>query len=212
MGTVSEGLSRGELMLKGAIAAGALAGVNAFGPFLRAALAADSGADADVLNYLLLFEYLQEEVYARGLTEVSHRGDKVTLTAEERKLVETLHDQERQHVGALTKKVEELGGVPTKKGKYAFSFREVGPFFNLATQTEQSAIWAFNGAIPTLKSVELQELAASIVQVDARHAAIVLRPTYEQSAPKAFEPGRTQFQSLNSVRKFTGILSEIPGS
>lgn len=206
MGTERVDLTRSELMLKGALAAAAFSGLSAAGPRLRSALASGSGGDLDILNYLLLFEHVQEDIYARGKSEVSYRGEKVPLNAEQKSLIETLLEEERQHVAALKKAIEELGGKPEEKGDYAFSFREAFVLFKLAAQIEKSAIGAYNGAIPSIESTELNELASSIVQVEGRHAAAVLIQAIEEPALEAFDPGETEFQSLSSVRKFTGTF------
>jgi rubrerythrin len=206
MGMEGEGLSRGEVMLKGALAAAALSGLSAIGPYLQGALAAGGGGDRDTLNFLLPFEYLQEEIYRRGLTEVSYRGDRVSLDPEQKSLIETLLDEERQHIAALTKAIEKLGGKPAAKGDYAFAYRELFVLFRLAAEIEQSAIWAYNGVIPSLESTELKELAGSIVQVEGRHLATLFIQMNLEPAPRAFERGQTEFQSLGSVRKFTGVL------
>jgi rubrerythrin len=199
-------LPRSEVMLRGALLAAALSGLSAIGPYLRGALAANGGEDVDILNFLLPFEHLQADLYGRGERGVNDKGEKLELSAEQRSLIETLHDEERQHVATLTKAIKELGGEPVAKGNYAFAFREVFVLFRLAAELERSAVGAYNGAIPSIESLALRELAGSIVQVEGRHAATVLIHRTEEPAPEAFEPGLTEYQAISSVEKFTGAF------
>jgi hypothetical protein len=72
-------------------------------------------------------------------------------------------------------------------------------------------VGAFNGAIPLLKSPVAQKLAASIVQVDARHAAAFGLKREEEPAPEAFDPVRTEYLALSSVVRFTGPIESPSG-
>jgi rubrerythrin len=197
-------LTRGEVILKGALAAGAAYGLAAIGPFARQALAATEGGDLEILNFLLPFEYLQADLYSRGKSERNDYGERMPLTGEWKELIGTILDEERQHVDALTKAIGKLGGKPVEKGSYAFAFRAPEAFFVIAGNLEKSAIGVYNGIIPEIKSKSLRELAASIVQVEGRHAAAVRTQVPEEPAPEAFDVGITKFSAVSSVEKFTG--------
>jgi hypothetical protein len=195
-----EGLTRLDLILKGALALGAFYGSGMVGPYLRKALAAGEGGDVGILNFLLAFEYVEADLYAKGERSL-------TAGAEIGGLVGMLAGEERQHVAALTDAVRKHGGEPVGKGSYAYSFSDPFAFFGLATAIEKAGVGAYNGAIPLFESEDLRGLAASIAQVEGRHAAIVLLQRGEEPSPEAFDPGRTRFQSAISVERFTGKYS-----
>lgn len=200
-----QGLSRGDVLFKGALAVGALYGSSMVGPYVRRALAAGEGGDVESLNFLLRFEYLQAELYDRGRREVNDKKKKLKLSEARRALIRQLAGEEIEHVEALKATIKKLGGkVEPEGGEYAFAF--IGPyvFLSIAENLERSAIGAYNGVIPTLKSKAVQELAGSIVQVEGRHAAAVALEKFEEPAPEAFEIGKTKFTSVSSVLKFTG--------
>jgi len=194
-----EGLSRGAV-LKGALAASAVAGLGVAGPLVRGSLAAGGASEIDTLNFLLKFEYLEFELYDGAMSRLK-AGD------ETMRLVETIAAQERQHVEALVEHIGKLHGEPIPRPGYAsFSYRpnSVDTFLLIARELETAVIGAYNGAIPSLISKEALRLATSIVQVEGRHAAAVALQRGEPPAPRAFDQGQTEYQSLNSVVKYTG--------
>jgi rubrerythrin len=201
-------LSRGDVLLKGALAAGALYGLGAVTPYVRGALAASGGGDVDILNYLLPFEYLQASLYNRGNSEVNDRGEKMPLKSKEKELVERLLNEEGEHVAAMKAMIEKLGGKPVKKGSYAFAFTEFGTLLFLAGELESTAVGAYNGAIASLKSKEARELAFSIVQVEGRHAATVAVALKEEPAPNPFDHAVPEDDSQYHVEQFTGEFPE----
>lgn len=197
-------LSRGDLLLKGALAVGALYGLAAVGPYVQRAMAASGDKDVDILNFLLPFEYLQISLYNRGNSGENYLGERLNLKGEDKELVELLVDEEGQHVAAMQEMVEELGGKPVEKGNYAFAYREYSTFLDLGSTIETAAIGAYNGALPRLESEEARELGFSIVQVEGRHAAAVRIPGNEEPAPEAFDIGLLEDTAFNSVIQFTG--------
>lgn len=208
--SIEEGteLSRGDVILRGALAAGALYGLGAITPYVRNAVAATKGSDIDILNYLLPFEYLQVAIYNRGKSEIDVRGDKLPLNGERKKLMATLLDEEGKHVAALRKMIEERGGTPAKKGNYTLSFRDFYSLLARSVTLERVAIGAYNGAIPSLESAEVRELAFSIVQVEGRHVAQALFLEREDPVPEPFDGGESEVNSINSVIQFTGIYPD----
>ena len=197
-------LTRGEMILKGTLAAGAAYGLAAMGPFARRALAATEGGDRETLNFLLPFEYLQEELYRRGQNERNDKGEVMKFPPGQKDLVVALLGEERQHIAALKEEIEKLGGKPDPPRNYAFAFRFPETFFIIAGNLETSAIGIYNGLIPELKSKSLRELATSIVQVEGRHAAMVRTTINEEAAPEAFDTMYTKLTAVNSVLKYTG--------
>ncbi len=207
MGEAAGELSRGELLRKGVAGAGLVVGLAALGPYAARAVALPSTlapGDLNILNYLLPFEHLQFKLYHRILSERNDKGEKMPLNEEQRSLFEELIAQEEEHVGALQTMVGELGGEPIERGDYGYAFRELPTAFFLANEIEGYAVGAYNYVIPKLKSKKAQELACTIVQVDARHAAILRQESKEEPAPFAFDYGVNEQGSVIEIEKFTG--------
>jgi rubrerythrin len=203
------GLSRGDVLLKGALAAGALYGLNAVSPFVHRVLAAEPKNDVEVLNYLLPFEYLQVSLYNRVLTEVNDKGEKMPLKSKQKAMIEELFDQEAEHVAALTEMIEKAGGKPVKKGNYAFAFRIFEEVLTISASIEGTTVGAFNGAIALLKSPQARELSYSMLQVDARHAASALSGLGEAPAPYSFDHCVPEQDSILHMVPYTGVYPDF---
>ncbi|MET0557991.1 MAG: ferritin-like domain-containing protein [Solirubrobacterales bacterium] len=205
-----DGLSRSDLLLKGALAVGVLYGLSAVAPYVSRALAAEDADDVEVLNFLLSFEYLQVSLYNRASTETNDKGEALPLKGKERELVTLLLAQEAQHVKALQEVIEDMGGKPAKKGNYAFAFRIFEQFLTIANTIESVSVGAYNGAITRIESDKARNLTYSIVQVDARHAATVSIGVRENPAPEPFDLGLLEETAINHVVQFTGVYPELP--
>lgn len=191
----SEDLSRSEVILKGALAAGAVYGTLMVGPFVRRALAMSGGSDVDVLNFALTLEYLESTFYKEAQTRAKPSG-------ELKSLVGMLAGDEQQHVEALTATIKQLGGKPVKEPKFDFSYGDTAGFLKLAQTFEDTGVSAYNGAAPAIKSKEVLGAAGSIVQVEARHAAAIRLQNKEEPAPEAFDPALDEAQVLKAVEPF----------
>lgn len=207
------GLSRGDVLLKAAVALGAIYGAGAVGPYVRRALATNAKEteakdDIDTLNFFLPFEYVQVELYNRANSGVNYLGERLNLEGQEKDLAELLATQEDEHLAALKEMIEGLGGTPVDKGDYAFAYRNYPTFLDLSTILEAAAIGAYNGAIAWLQSQEARELALSIVQVEGRHAAAVRIANQEEPAPEAFDIGAPEDSAINALLPFTGEYAE----
>lgn len=205
-----EELSRGALLAKGALAVGALYGLAAIGPYVSRALAGGE-SDVDVLNFLLGLEYIQVSLYNRASSGKNDHGEPFPLKGAEKELVTQFLTEEGQHVKALQEMIEEMGGKPVKKGEYAFAFRVFEQFLELASRIETYSVRAYNGAIARLDSGKARELAYSIVQTDARHAAAASIGKHENPAPEPFEKILTEESAINEMVPFTGVYPELPG-
>jgi hypothetical protein len=188
-------LSRGEVILKGALAAGAVYGTFMVGPFVRRALAMSEGGDVGILNFALTLEYLESTFYDEAKTRAQASG-------ELKSLIGLLADDEKQHVEALTATIKKLGGKPVAEPKFDFSYNDTAGFLKLAQTFEDTGVSAYNGAGPSIKSKEVLGAAGSIVQVEARHAAAIRLQNSEEPAPEAFDPSLDEAQVLKAVEPF----------
>ena len=191
----SEDLSRSEVLLKGALAAGAVYGTLAVGPFVRKALGAMGGGDVDILNFALTLEYLEAKFYEEAKSRAKASG-------ELKSLVNLLASDEQQHVEALTATIKQLGGKPVAEPKFDFSYSGTSGFLKLAQTFEDTGVSAYNGAAPMIKSKEVLAAAGGIVQVEARHAAAIRLQNKEEPAPAAFDSPLSEKQVLKAVEPF----------
>ena len=191
----SEDLSRSEVLLKGALAAGAVYGALAVGPFVRKALAMNEGGDVEILNFALTLEYLEAKFYEEAKSRAKASG-------ELKNLIDLLAKDEQQHVEALEGTIKKLGGKPVAEPKFDFAYSGTSGFLKLAQTFEDTGVSAYNGAAPMIKSKEVLTAAGSIVQVEARHAAAIRLQNGAEPSPQAFDPPLDEAQVLKAVEPF----------
>jgi rubrerythrin len=187
-----ERLTRSQLLLRAALAAASAAGAGAVGPVVARALAKDDSADLDVLSFALTLEHLQSDLYIHGA--------KLALSPQGRTLVEELGQQEDQHVAALEAAVRKLGGVPPAKPRFVIPAHDEPTFLRLAQALEDLGVSAYNGAVAAIASPEILAAAATIVQVEARHAAAVRLARAQRPAPDAFDAALDRSQAIQNLR------------
>jgi hypothetical protein len=188
-------LSRSEVILKGALAAGAVYGLGMVTPFVRKALAASGGGDVGILNFALTLEYLEASFYEEAKSRARASGDLKSL-------IGLLAMDEQQHVEALSASIKKLGGKPVAKPRFEFPYGNTAGFLELAQTLEDTGVSAYNGAGPAIESKEVLGAAGSIVQVEARHAAAIRLQNEEEPSPQAFDPALDEAQVLKAVEPF----------
>jgi rubrerythrin len=191
----SDDISRSEVILKGALAAGAVYGAMAVGPFVGRALAMSGSSDVDILNFALTLEYLESTFYKEAKTRAKASGDLKSL-------IDLIGRDEDEHVGALTETIKKLGGKPVAEPKFDFPYSGTAGFLKLAQTFEDTGVSAYNGAAPQIKSKEVLEAAGSIVQIEARHAAAIRLQNGDEPSPVAFDPALTEAKVLKAVEPF----------
>jgi rubrerythrin len=191
----SEDLSRSDVILKGALAAGAIYGAVAVGPFVGRALAMAESGDVGILNFALTLEYLESAFYKEAKSRAGASGDLKSL-------INTIARDEEEHVGALTETIKKLGGKPVAEPKFDFPYSGTSGFLKLAQTFEDTGVSAYNGAAPRIKAKEVLEAAGSIVQVEARHAAAIALQNGAEPAPLAFDPALPEAKVLKAVEPF----------
>ena len=191
----SQDLSRSEVILKGALAAGAVYGTFMVGPYVRKALAMSGSSDVDILNFALTLEHLETKFYEEAKSRAGAKG-------ELKSLIDLIAKDEAQHVEALTATVKQLGGKPVAEPKFDFEYNDTAGFLKLAQTFEDTGVSAYNGAGPAIKSKDVLAAAGSIVQVEARHAAAIRVQNGEEPSPEAFDPPLDEKQVLKAVEPF----------
>jgi hypothetical protein len=188
-------LSRSDVILKGALAAGAVYGTFMVGPFVRKALAMSESCYFGILNFALTLEYLESTFYEEAKTRAKASG-------ELKSLVDLIYSDEQQHVEALRATIKQLGGKPVAEPKFNFEYDDTAGFLELAQVFEDTGVSAYNGVAPSIKSKEVLAAAGGIVQVEARHAAAIRLQNSEEPAPAAFDPPLDEKQVLKAVEPF----------
>ncbi len=189
-----DGVTRSSFILRGALAAGAVYGATAVGPYVSSAFAASGGGDVAILNFALTLEYLEADFY-------KVKGKSVGLSGPAKSLAKMLGDQEAEHVAALTKAITAAGGKPVKSPKFNFPVTDQASFLKLAYTLENTGVGAYNGAGPSLMDKMLLAAAGSIVQVEARHAASIALLTGGKITPNGgFDKPLSKSKVLAAVK------------
>ncbi|MEA2123916.1 MAG: hypothetical protein QOI80_698 [Solirubrobacteraceae bacterium] len=189
------GMSRSAFLVRGALAAGAVYGAGAVSPFVGRALA--QGGDVDILNFALTLEYLEAAFYTEGVKRAG-------LSGANRKLAKEIRDNETAHVDALTKAITSSGGKPVQAPGVDFgaAMKNERAFLKLAQTFEDTGVSAYNGAGPLIMSPDVLAAAGSIVQIEARHAALIRLANGTTPAPDAFDKALEKDAVLKAVMPF----------
>jgi hypothetical protein len=189
------GMSRSAFLVRGALATGALYGAGAVAPFTNQAFA--QGGDLEILNFALTLEYLEEAFYKTAVKQVK-------LSGATKKLAVEIRDNETAHVDALTKAIKGAGGTPVEAPGVDFgkAFKSEKSFLKLAQVFEDTGVSAYTGAGPAISSPDILAAAGSIVQIEARHAALIRLANGTTPAPDAFDKPLTTDEVLKAVMPF----------
>lgn len=198
------GIERRDV-LKGGLKLGAAAGLAAlvFGASERGGQAFAQTSpfknDIDVLNYALTLEYFESELYKALIGTGKLQGKDLQY-------VTLFGQQEAAHVAAVKSTIEKLGGTPVKIGNY--NFAAAGPLntredvLNVLVSVEQTGVSAYQGAAGYIQDKTILSAAASIMQVEARHTAVVRGLVGKFPVPDAFTAPLTPDQVLKIVTPF----------
>lgn len=179
------GFDRSTFLRNGALAgAGAVVGASVFGlPSIAQAKISTKNKstknDIKILNYALTLEYLEADFYKQGR--------KLSLNDETMGIARVFGREEAEHVDALKKTIQQLGGTPVEEPTFKFPITNQSSFIKLAMTLEDTGVSAYNGAATGIKSKEVLGAAGSIVQVEARHAAVIRILNDKPPAPRDFD-------------------------
>jgi hypothetical protein len=148
-----------------------------------------------ILNFLLLFEYLQADFYRRAVASGSLRGEPLQFA-------ETVGAQERKHVAFLRKT---LGRHAAASPRFQFHERFSGARFRpTALAIEELGTSAYIGQSANLTPASIGA-AASITAVEARHAAWIRDLAGVLPAPAAADTAASPAQVVARLHKL-GIV------
>ena len=192
------GMTREAFLMRSTIAAGAAYGALSATGLISSALAEAGGGDVEILNYALTLEFLETEFYVQAAKQV--KG----LSKYESDLTKELRDNEQAHVDALSATIKDLGGKPAAKPKFDFggAFANRAAYLKTANVLEDTGVSAYNGAAPLIESVDVLAAAGGIVQIEARHAAMIRLVRNKPPAPLAFDKASDMDAVLAAVKPF----------
>jgi hypothetical protein len=192
------GISREAFLVRSVLAAAAAYGTMSASGLVGRALAQSRGGDVDILNFALTLEYLESTFYTLAVKEVG------ALSSDEQQLARRLRDDEDAHVDALTATIKQLGGQPAAKPAFDFggAFGGRAAFLKTASTLEDTGVSAYNGAATSISSVDVLAAAAGIVQIEARHAALIRLARDKTPAPQPFDKAAQMEEALAAVQPF----------
>jgi rubrerythrin len=161
-------------------------------------------SDLEVVNYALTLEHLENHFYKMVNSSGLLQDDAASYF-----MVIGAHEQ--AHVDALTAVVRHLGGTPAEE-QSSYNFATLGDtttpegILAIAEMLEHTGVMAYNGAGPEIMDKSLLANAGAIVNVEARHLAIirVLIDPNANPVPQAFEEAATPQEILDLIQPILG--------
>jgi rubrerythrin len=181
---------------------GSIAGASGATTLLSADLgraAAQEMTDIDILQFALGLEHLEAAMY-RAMLAMNWTGSK------EIQYITSFAQHEADHVDALSKTLQSIGEEPaTAMDAYQFpAFDSRSAMLNFAKTAEELGVGAYQGAAAAFGNKDYLAFASSIVQVEARHAAIVNLLLGLDPVPAAMTPSLTVDEVLQKASPITG--------
>ena len=166
----------------------------------RANHTSSASRDVSILNFALTLEFLEAEFY----TEAENRG---ALSGEVLRFARVVGAHERAHVAFLRRV---LGARARSKPCFDFgdTTSDQAKFLATARVLEDTGVAAYNGQIANVRTATVAP-AASIVSVEARHAAWVRDILDLTPAPRALDQATSRRQIENEVAA-TGFIVDCP--
>lgn len=156
-------------------------------------------SDIEVLNYALTLEHLENNFY-----RTVNAGGKLQGNAAA--YLKVIGAHELAHVNALTAAIRMNGGTPvTELPRYNFAplgdINTQAGILAIANVLEPTGVRAYDGAAKEIQNKAFLSVAGQIVQVEARHAAIIktLLDPNANPVPLAFEGMSTPQQILAAI-------------
>jgi len=164
--------------------AAALASSVAAGPVKKRA----AYTDADILNYALTLEHLEDKFYREGLAnftaaDFAKAGHGETFYEN----LKEISFDETTHVSFLTSALKAAGAPAVAECTYAFGVTDVDSFLATASILEGVGVTAYLGAAASITTGAYLTAAGSILTVEARHNAYLRRVIGERPYPQSFD-------------------------
>lgn len=168
--------------------------------------------DADILNYALTLEHLEDTFYREGLAKYTEQdfvdaGFDATFYAN----LKEVSSDEAAHVSFLTAGLTAAGATPVAECTYDFGYTDVKSFLATASILEGVGVSAYLGAAADIMSKTYLTAAGSILTVEARHSAYLRSKLDKSPFPQAFDAPLTLDEVYSLASPFiTSCPAENP--
>jgi rubrerythrin len=190
---VGSGVSRAELLRRGAVGGGALlvsaSGLAGFAGTADAAAEATAPPDADLayLRLLIAAELLAIDFQTHGLASRKLRHDGAAA------LIKKMRADETAHYTKLAALMTAAGQTPATSADIDFtypkgSFRSQASILKLAARLERVMVGAFVGAVENLETPDLRLPIGQIAANEAQHEGALAALEGRSVVGKAFAP------------------------
>ncbi|KAL9039208.1 MAG: hypothetical protein Q9214_004972 [Letrouitia sp. 1 TL-2023] len=144
--------------------------------------------DADILNYALTLEHLEDKFYREGLSnftqsDFADAGFDATFYNN----LKMVSSDETTHVSFLTAALKKAGATPVSECTYAFGVTDVKTFLATASILEGVGVTAYLGAAADIMSKTYLTAAGSILTVESRHSSYLRSNLGQSPFPSPFD-------------------------
>lgn len=155
---------------------------------------------AEVLNFALTLEYLEDEFYQKALAQSG------LINKEFVAVFQQIGKHETEHVALLKGALGSAAVAKpefdfTAKGKYADVFKDFKTFALVSQTFEETGVAAYKGQAPALAG-DILTTALRIHSVEARHASEIRRIRGVELWTGAFDKPLTKAEVLAAVKPF----------
>ena len=196
---MSDAVTRGSFLARGALATGALYGAaGAARALAHGPQGAFTGGDIGIVNFALTLEKVEGEVVKSAL------GAR-RLSPAAKELLESIAADDAEHVKSLNQSITQLGGkagpAPRVRAPAVGDEREA---LETVAELKDTAVAAYNGAATQIRSADLLQAMASIAQVEARHAGALREFAKRDATRGPFDEVYSGTEADEAVHGLTG--------
>ena len=144
--------------------------------------------DADILNYALTLEHLEDTFYRQGLANFT--ADQFAAAGFDATFYTNLKQvstDETTHVAFLTAALTAAGATPVAECTYNFGALTPATFVATASILEGVGVSAYLGAAADIMSAAYLTAAGSILTVESRHSSYIRASLKESPFPSPFD-------------------------